>query len=494
MKKKDKINLSLPATLSDFQRDESNENFSRAKLRVFHDHETADHRHFSTSCIAQLEESLPYTPIVTYYDAEADDFVGHATEQQILGIVDPTKDIAHEVDEDGNNWTTASVVLYTERPDQVGDLAKRVVGHAHSLEMDPNSVEYDIIYDEKKRFKHIEFTAAKFVGLSVLGSNQQPAFTGSAFFTKYDNHFENKMRMLKEYCESNNQTQGGSKQMNIRDFMKLSWGEKADKIFDALVAEYKDCLFNVIAFYDDNFIVNIFYLATQEQKLLKINYVFDAEGKCTLGDVVEVRVEYVPVEDDEPNANSNYEEAEAEASEVFVENEGVEVVSETAETKEPVVEEAGEVTEMSEAVTEVEEPVAEPVSEEDTVGSSAEFTHNEAKVSVGDEQNRTNEEEESPSSATSFDSSEREELEALKREKKINLIQSYKEILTDEEEQEFVSSVDNYTYDEIELKLLKRYKASSEDKAHKGTAFAFAPILDNTKDSNPMDDFIRKHL
>jgi hypothetical protein len=30
--------------------------------------------------------------------------------------------------EDGNEWCICDVVLYTERPDMVGDLAKKVVG------------------------------------------------------------------------------------------------------------------------------------------------------------------------------------------------------------------------------------------------------------------------------------------------------------------------------------------------------------------------------
>jgi len=39
---------------------------------------------------------------VSYYDEEKDDFVGHATQQAIYGIVDPCTEVSFETLEDGN--------------------------------------------------------------------------------------------------------------------------------------------------------------------------------------------------------------------------------------------------------------------------------------------------------------------------------------------------------------------------------------------------------
>jgi len=96
-------NFSWPATLS-FSADNGNENerFSRGKLKVFFKGETADHRLFSDNFSEEVIKSLPYTPIVSYYDEEKQDFVGHATEQAIYGIVDPCGEINFEEGEDGN--------------------------------------------------------------------------------------------------------------------------------------------------------------------------------------------------------------------------------------------------------------------------------------------------------------------------------------------------------------------------------------------------------
>lgn len=101
--KRQTINYSWPATLS-FSTEESNENerFSRGKLEVFYKGETADHRYFSDKFSQELIQSLPYTPIVSHYDEEKDDFVGHATQQDIYGIVDPRGTIEFTEHDDGS--------------------------------------------------------------------------------------------------------------------------------------------------------------------------------------------------------------------------------------------------------------------------------------------------------------------------------------------------------------------------------------------------------
>lgn len=218
--KKKTINFNWPATLS-FSADNNNENerFSRGKLKVFYKGETADHRLFSDDFGNEVIKSLPYTPIVSYYDEEKEDFVGHATNQSIYGIVDPCGEISFE-EIDGQTWAVCDTVYYTERPDKVGEIAKKIEGHSQSLELDPTTVKYVVNYDSKRHFKNIEFTAGKFVGVSVLGKDQKPAFTGSAFFS--ESEFAEKMQLLKDYCAKQNDQQSGDEEMNLEEFMTLS--------------------------------------------------------------------------------------------------------------------------------------------------------------------------------------------------------------------------------------------------------------------------------
>ena len=520
--KKQVINFSWPAQLSDFAKDTVQENFSRGKLKVFYKGETADHRFFSDSFSEELIKSLPYTPVVSYYDEEKEDFVGHATEQQVLGIVDPCKEPFFEEDEEGKVWCICDVVLYTERPDKVGDLAKKIVGHKQSLELDPSSVQYKINYDEKKHFKNIEFTAGKFVGVSVLGNDQKPAFTGSAFFT-CDENFENKMKLLREYCEKQNDPQEeGGNEMNLQEFMKLSWGEISTKVEQAIAKEYEnDAYCYIVDMFEDAAIVRFYYYMENGSKLMKIKYSCDESGNVNLGDIVEVRVAYEEV--------VNVSNTATEVEEVGVEN-ATETIEENAEEQESELAKKCDEEEKRRCVEsdddkddkDEEDSTDDPddpddpedkdddddddddkvvcaacgdVEEQPTADaadvSNAEVTETERVVSDGNEQVA----EETNTSSASFTDSERAEFETLKREKKINILNSYKEILSEEEFNNFLGSIDSFEESDLELELLKAYKASKDKEPKIQRAFAFAPILEkNNADKNSLDDFIRKNL
>ena len=513
--KKQTINFSWPAQLFDFAKDTVQENFSRGLLKVFYKGETADHRFFSDSFCEELVKSLPYTPVVSYYDEEKEDFVGHATEQQILGIVDPCVEPSFEEDEEGKVWCVCECVFYTERPDRVGDLAKKIVGHKQSLELDPSSVQYKINYDEKKHFKNIEFTAGRFVGVSVLGDDQKPAFTGSAFFT-CDEKFESKMRILREYCEKqHDQTEDGGNEMNLQEFMKLSWGEVSTKVEQAIAKEYEnDACCYVVDMFEDSAIARLYYWVEGVQKLMKINYVCDENGNVTLGDVVEVRVTYEPVVQAPVNATEEEIVGVENATEDIEDkkDEEDEVVEEKDEkdSEEEFVEPSEEVKEEEEEENPVEEDLAKKDEEDDKVVcaacgeveeepatatdaaevSNAEITEEERVIS--DEQVTA---EETDSSSTSFAESERAEFEALKREKKVNLLNSYKEILSDEEYDSYLGSIDSFEESDLELKLLKSYKDFKQEEPKQTRAFAFAPILNAKQENkNAIDDFIRSNL
>lgn len=244
----------------------------------------------------KLVKSLPYTPIVSYYDEEKDDFVGHATEQAIYGVVDPCGEVSFETDDDGKQWCVCDTVMYTERPDKVGEIAKKIEGHSQSLELDPNTAKYVVNYDEKRHFKNIEFTAGHFVGVSVLGSDQKPAFTGSEFFSS-DINFEEKMKILKEYCEQKDQeTQSGGNEMNLQEFMTLSWGDKSQKVAEAVESAYKQeyCCY-VVDMFDDCAIGRFYSYIDGSIKLLRVKYTIDENGVVTLGDANEVHVVYEDV-------------------------------------------------------------------------------------------------------------------------------------------------------------------------------------------------------
>ena len=426
----------------------------------------------------------------------------------------------------------------------VGKLAKRIIGQPHSLELDPSSVKYVINYDEKKHFKNIEFTAGQFVGVSVLGKDQKPAFTGSAFFA-CDENFEAKMKILREYCEGkDDQSQNGGEDMNLQEFMKLSWGDISNKVDEAICHEYcNDAYTYVVDMFEDCAIVRFYYYVEGSCKLMRVRYSCDENGNVTLGDVNEVRITYEDVEVSPKPATT-----EINMEQVVVEEETItDAVSEVTETNAEIGEDdkseetfAGvqdNIDVVEETTPEVSPNTSDDFQEdeedkddeeekedktncevqetEQEVQQTEEFftsvTENsdpahvtdveitptiETKVSVDDEQNSTIEQE-TNSSFTALAESERAEFEALKRKEKIALVDSYKGNLSDEDYNNFIETVDNFTNTELELELLKAYKRNieqAEETVKPMRAFALSSLNNNanTKEST-LDTFVRKY-
>lgn len=527
--KKKSINFSWPAHLSDFSKDKENEKFSRAKLYVFYKGETEDHRYFSDSFSEKLIKSLPYTPVVSYYDEEEDDFVGHATEQQIYGIVDPKSKPWFEKDDKNVEWCVCDVVLYTERPDKVGDIAKKIVGHSQSLELDPDSVKYKINYDKKRHVKNIEFIAGTFIGVSVLGKKQKPAFTGSSFFS-FNNEFAKKMEILCNYCEKNaGKNDNGGIEMNFEEFMKLSWGDISHKVDEAIRKEYsEEAYVYIVDMFDDSAIIRFYSYLDGTNKLMRVNYTYNEESnEVVLGDVKEVYIKY---EDVVTQSNEDVEQ-NAEVTNEYVCNPDDEkdkkdcvcnpddkkdkedcVCNPEDKDKKDCVCDPEKDKDKKDCICDPDDPddpddiddkdddkdniddiddKDDDIDEKTKCSTNTSIAENEEKVSVDSEQA-----EENNTSSTSFTESERAEFEALKREKKVNLLNSYKDYLTEEEYNKFTTSIDTFDVENLEVELLRKYKNYNESRNSSSRIRAFA-LSSNEKQysaTDRLDDFVRKNL
>ena len=517
--KKPTINFSWPVVLSDFSNNEDKnyEIFSRCKLKVFYKGETADHRYFSDEFADQLIRSLPYTPVVSRYDDESEDFEGHASRQEIFGIVDPCGEITFEDDEeDGKTWCVTDVILYTERPDQLGELAKKIPGHPHSLELDPKSTKYKINYDDKKHFKNIEFTAGDFVGVSVLGMNQKPAFTGSSFFNE-NGEFAKKMQLLKDYCERRlEENQHGGEKMNLSEFIKLTWGDISAKVVKKKEKEYQEEYYICpVDFYDDSVVCHVYSFIDGSTTYLKFYYTIDENAVVTLGEVKEVHVVWEEMPEpapapEPPSPNASLEDNTASAETDMGQ-------AEPEPSAEPKV---GEQTDFDNQTPETT-PDPEPVSAASTIeneeghnsndqqsnftGAAASVTNVEDAplVNEGQQVNESecgheNKQTES-SSSTSFTDSEREEYENLKKAKKVQLVESYRNVLTEEQYNNYMSSIDTFNAEDLELDLLKIYKRVNDEVNTTsvrgiGRAFTVYAPETNKNTENPLDAFVRKNL
>ena len=491
-----------------------NEVFSRGKLKVFYKGETADHRYFSDAFAEKLLKSLPYTPIVSYYDEEAKDFRGHSPEQAIYGIVDPCRQPHFEKDDDGKEWCVCDVVIYTERAGKIGEIAKQIVGHKQSLER--TDAKYVINYDAHRHFKNIEFTDGKFVGVSVLGNDQEPAFTGSQFFTaEAQETLEAKLKLLRDYCsqaaqenlDQKEKTSNGGFSMqitNYSEFRKLTWGETATKLDETLTKEYGNEAYTSIEDREDGFVYVKFYSYLDGSvSLYRIQYSLADDGSVQLGDRKPVRRtwEVIPEKAETSPAAATAEEAPVDEVVSSVAEEPQDgkdaAVATVAENNEPKEAEAkadvaasvvkateatttevaaSEETKPSEEVAETEKAVETVAGENLTAVENATATREvspatlNTAIGANEEENAEGEQSSEQqnnnhsASASTLDQSEREEFEALKKQEKLNFLTSYKDKLSDEDFQRFAAELDNYSSKEsLEVEILRAALAHSQE-------------------------------
>ena len=490
--KKKTLNFSLPARMTDFVTDESNPCFSRGKLNIFYKGLTADGRLFDEEFSNALLPTAAYAPVVGYYDREQEDFVGHAPEQAIYGIIDPKIEPVFETLDDGNVWAVVDVVLYTERPGEVGEIAKKIVGHKQSLELNPETVKYKINYDEKKHFKNLQFTEGHIIGVSVLGENQSPAFTGSAFFSKLDECFEEKMQLLKDYCnhslttENNTEEKDSEMDVNKIDFMELSWENISEKVATAITREYENDGWVVPCdTFDGHMIVCVWYYSG-DRKYLDINYSCSDNGEVTLGEVFEVRPTYELVDkQDEVDVEPDFEET----SDNVVEDVATEEEPSQTENNEEAPQ-----TENSENVTSDDfENNADSQSQEPETVVSDTFAATDNEVQGQEDSNSASSIDGEPETLNDFENQQKQQEQLQQREEKVELITAYKDYLSDALFSSFVTKVDSYDFQSLEnelLKIYKAYKTEEESKQQQVRAFCspMMSCLDNNSANYDNDD------
>lgn len=439
--------------------------YTRGTLDVFYVGETADHRLFTKEFSDNLLKSIAYTPVVSHYDDERDEFEGHAAQQEIYGLVDPMVAPTY-VEHDGATWARCETILYTERPDKVGEIASKIIGHAQSLELQPDTLKYKINRDAQGNFKNLEFLDGKFIGVSVLGKDQEPAFTGSGFFEKLP---------LEAFARGKEMT------LTIQEFAKLSWGEKANYIANALYAKYGDNFWCIRDVYDNAVVYSVYDEESNSIRLYRCKYKLDGENATLTSEPEEVHPSYEKLEAidpaevatavskkqaDEYDEDVNNIEPEAEPEQEPEQSEpkqDPEPNTDPVENLEPTDPEPAQDPNPEPAQDPDPEPAQDPEPEQ-----QPEPEQNPEPEPVTDAGNATldagakgsENEEEKPTATSTLSDSERIELEAYRKAKKIELINSYSADLSEEEVKELVEKVDEYSFDALKNELDARFVAN----------------------------------
>ena len=304
--------------------------------------------------------------------------------------------------------------------------------------------------------------------------------------------------------------------MNLSEFVKLSWGETASKVGDAVEQEYGHEYFNyIVEMYEDRAIVRFYSYLDGSSKLMRIQYSVSEEGEVTLGDIHEVHVVYEDLPEasadenlnmtseepttttEEPQGVTNPEQASTETDEG---SETTEVIIETVPATEM------ETTTVDNADSEPEQATEEHFAENEPVSTVEETTENDAAANAANEETAVfaaqdvdantqttmevgavnEQKQEENSSSAPLTDSERAEFEALKRAQKEELLDSYKEYLSEDEYNGFFATIDSVSKDELETSLLKAYKDYQEREEAKPVTrvFSLSQLIGNNLNKN----------
>lgn len=484
------INYSIPAFLSNFSATEDNR--THADLKVFYKGETCDGRVFDDEFAEKMVATLPYTPVVAFYSDLKDDFIGHNSTQYIYGLVPHDANIRYEKDDEGKEWLVTEVMLYTDRIDNIGQVAAKIVGKQHSLEIDPNSVKYEVFQENGKT--KIRFTDGRFVGLSVLGDKEKPAFTGSEFFTANTDFSElrEKFENFFSFLQNDRGAQMKLEQFKaLAEFAKLSYSQKMEFCQKELNAQLGDhCYAYIVDMYDDKFVAAIYNWETNEDGYNFYSYEIGEDGAIALSDagkafhtfVTAEQLEYLsgfaakPSEDEEepkeePKDEDEFKKDPEEEEKPEEKDSEEEFKDEEKQPEEPKDEEEEFVEKPVEEDEKDPEDKEEPEDKED----DEDFSNSAEKDPKVDEEEKESADEEpkdeenakdkdKKSTCTTLSDSERQELEAFRKEKKQGLIDSFKEQLDSAVLDRFSANIDSYDYNSLEVALALEFTKANKNR------------------------------
>lgn len=501
-----KVNFSIPVDLFGF-RESENSLYSYAKLKIFYVGQTGDKRLFTKKFSDNLLKSLPYVPVVGYYDETDEDFKGHNPEiQNIYGIV-PEDTTIEYVEEDGKEYAVCDVILYTGRTDKTGEIAQKIVGKQHSLELNPKNTTYVINRDDNGKTLNIEFKTGTLLGLSILGDGEKPAFSGSEFFNE-NSHFMEVFEGFKKELEKFTKEKGRRGENMEHDIVldevpALSQDNPVKVITNAAeaTAEAVNVVTNTEEFLTETgaetaespteekneekekevkdykeFLQKFMKQTEQEIQQELIDTFYETFGEYTYP------VQWSMAEKE--LVFYNFEEGEYYRTYFRIENEDF-IFGELTEVKMrfldkdqinqlwPVQEVFMEnKTAQKEKTGETEEGFDDKGTEEVKNYSSK----NNDGEHVDEETISMKDQEEKESSSAALNSSERAELEAFRREKKQGLIDSFSEDLGKDFLEALKEKVDEFTYDELDIVLAKEFtKVSRKEikKSQKPNTFVY---------------------
>ena len=436
---------------------------TRGRCRVFYKGHNRNGTYITDEFAKKLIASAPYTPVKGIYDV--DDYTDHGKERnegRIYGIVPADPNFAWEKHEDENgilrDFACFDVLYYTALYGEASEIA----GKGESMELYRNTLKGAWQFIEGK--KAYVFTDGCFLGLQVLGDDVEPCFEGAGFYTQE----ESILAILEKYEKRpelfQSQEQGGNI-MNIN--FKLSDSQKHDLLFNLLNPNFNEeggwmieCV--PCEIYDDYALVLNYADASYERIYYSKN---DAEDKIEI--TARERCYIVDVNTEEKEALQSLRGegtfAEAVANRDAYEKTNEEQATTICSLNERIETLTTENQNYSTKVEELEGNISTLTTERDNVQAelhSAQETVNSLNEVIETERSNYTELDGRFNTLTSeFNAitAERDELATFKKDvvdgQKKLVISEYAEVLSTEVIDTYTNNMDNYSIEELDMRL-----------------------------------------
>lgn len=291
------INTDIPVTVYG-NLEKYNDVISKGRCRVFYKGANRNGTFITDEFAEKLLSTIAYAPIKGIYDSEGaeGDFDDHGdarSDGRIYGIVPADYNLAWEphMDDDGIERTYAcvDVLIYTALYAE----ANAIFGKSQSMELYRKSIKGDWKIIEGKRYYVYE--DACFLGLQVLGDKVEPCFEGASFFSLYQSLLDQVEQLDKLQDNFQNNGQGGNTMPSLT--FKLSDSQKYEFLWKLLNPSYSEegewtIEYGICEVYDDyaiayNYVEGIYervyYVKNDETDSVSI----DRKERCFILDVTE---------------------------------------------------------------------------------------------------------------------------------------------------------------------------------------------------------------
>lgn len=475
------INMNFPITVYG-NLEKFTDVLSLGRCRIFYKYDNRNGTYITDEFAEDLIKTLPYTPVKGIY--EVDDYTDHGQKREegrIYGIVPGPQDMnfawEKHLDEDGveREYACVNVYYYTALYEEAGEIC----GKSQSMELYKKSVKGDWKIINGKRY--FVFEKASFLGLQVLGDDVEPCFEGAAFFALYDS-VKDLYEKLEQY-QSNFQNYGeGGNTMPMITF-KVSDGQKYNFLWALLNPNYNEennwaVEYGICDIYDEYAIVRnyaegvferVYYVKNDESDSLEITN----KERCYMVDVNESEKRALDLLQ---TLNGNTYEATYEKYNE-ISNDLVAANDTITERDNTIAAMTEEISKHSMKIEELNNGIATLTQEKDEVVASY--------AALSEEHTTTLATLEETGDKLTTAIAERDNLLSYKKniedEEKKGIIDSYAEQLSEEIIDTYTKNMDNYSAEDLDVKLTYELKKAHPEMFGKNAPPAYIPKDDGAQ-------------